>query len=165
MARNQRTEGQKEYDRNIITNLYLKGKSVRYIADYITERTDRTITYQTVHNDIKKIFDEWREERADLITNQITIELAKIDRLEQEANEMWEKSKEDYIQKGKKKKGKDGKVNYIEVTEDEKRGVGNPKYLDIIEKCIMDRCRLLELYSDKLKIEEKRERRPLIKFG
>jgi len=108
---------------NIKTNiagLYLKGYSYKQmIAD--TERVfGRKLSVKTIYSYINALVKEWREERINKIDDLKTIELNRINKLEQTYWEAWGAAKE---------------VD----------GVGDARFLSGIQWCIQMRCKLLRI--------------------
>jgi hypothetical protein len=140
MAR--RSKGERERDLNLITELYTKGRSYREIAFEVNQRHGRSITYQTVSNEIKKLLKEWKESREDIIDHQKYIELEKIDRLERTYWDGYEKSCQPVKKSSTKKKGSVQGVNDIEMIGSEETRVGDPRFLDGVKWCIEQRCKI-----------------------
>lgn len=139
---------EKERDRGIVAEYYIKGYSLRYIAQIIAQKVGNgySVNHNTVSNDINALLKEWRETRVQDIDSLKVLELEKLDKLERTYWEAWEKSIEDYKKKTVKAKGKasDGaKPDYKEMTETEMIAYGNPSYLQGIERCIDKRCKIL----------------------
>ena len=86
--------------------------------------------------------------------------------IRQEAQEMWEKSKEDYVKRKNKKAGRflgkngDGQnaidTDKIEESKEEIRAKGDPRYLEIMQKANQEEAKLLGLYAPE-KIEHEGE--------
>jgi hypothetical protein len=137
--------------------MFVRSFTLREIADFLNGRESVTyqITFQQVHYDVKKILQEWADERAELITNHIEKEIQKLDKIEAECWEAWEKSKSGKL----KTKIEDSVINQTgdivggKITERSiETSNGNPKYLDMIQECIDKRLKLLGLYKP-LRIE------------
>ncbi len=156
-----------EEDRNIITQLYLKGYSFRKIAELCESETGRSISHVTVRSDVKAILENFREERNELIEYNLTIELERINILELEYWQGWEKSKSDRKKKSVKSKVKEltnfpkaDKKNApnrvvtpleetIEYNDTEMVNMGDPRYLSGVQWCIEIRCKLLGIEAPK----------------
>jgi DNA-binding transcriptional MerR regulator len=155
---------------DIIAQLYKRGYSYREIRDEVMARLDlQSYSLQTVHKDVKRLLEEWRETRLESVDEAVQLELERINEIIREAWEAWEKSKQDgdktrtkqfgKLQSGDKNgeadsgKGDGGIVTVrVERTSEEVTGYGDPRYLEIIHRCLMERRKLLGLYSP-----EKRE--------
>lgn len=148
MARNKRNENEKLLDRVAITDMLLRNMSLRQIAEELNKKNEGRyeITFQQVYYDVKKLQQEWYQEAQELIEHGIVREIKKLDRIEAECWEAWEKSK-----KGKRSTimqggfvGEDGKEiagNIVNRKIDS--STGEVKYLEMIERCIIRRAELL----------------------
>lgn len=159
LASKRRTQVQREADLVIISELYLKGKSTRAIAGHLG------LSQSQIMYDIKDILARWEEKairNIDALKNQ---ELARINMLEREYWEGWERSQADKVVTSKATKRKaaelgDGRDDdgepteivdpgSIEVTDTEQitGNVGNPAFLAGVQWCISERCKLLGIYA------------------
>jgi len=152
LKKNKRSDYQKESDRVFIANLLVKCFVIREIARQLNEKNKiegrgYTLSFQQVHSDIKLIYAEWKEQKMEFIDSKMEHETAKLDKIESECWEAWERSKE-----GKRKTVIEGgeivagqmsggslKEREIETT------FGDTKFLDIIQKCMDRRAALLGL--------------------
>lgn len=139
---------------DIIAKLYKHGYSYREIREEVMQRLDLdAYSLQTVKKDIDVLLEQWRTERSIDIEANIGAELARIDEIIREAWEAWEKSKEDGEITRNKQKGvpnaETGEITtaYIEKVVNEQRNCGDPRYLDIIDKQLKERRKLLGLYA------------------
>lgn len=138
----------------IIAPLYRKGWTEREITAEVRKRLDRP-KYNQAHCDIQRLLKEWQEERLTDTDTKITAEVARLKLVIREAWEAWEKSKEDYHGKRQTQVGlpcenpASGQVTMETVKaimyDAEKRGLGDPRYLDIILKAETQICKLLGL--------------------
>lgn len=140
----------------IIAPLYRKGWTEREITEEVRKRLDMPkYAYSTAHTDIQRLLKEWQEERLTDTDAKITSEVARLKLVIREAWEAWEKSKEDYHEKTKSQQGlpkvdEQGVQIGIDTIkammyDAEKRGLGDPRYLDIILKAETQICKLLGL--------------------
>jgi hypothetical protein len=85
----------------IISKLYLAGYLQRQIPAMLKEKSgaDYTLSQQMVSLDIKRVQKMWRDSAIRDFDKQRERELAKIDLLELEAWEQWERSKQDFVSK------------------------------------------------------------------
>jgi len=145
-----RNDEQMKADEVFITELYLKGYSYRKIADAIKNDKEKsyTISYVSVGKVVKKIVAQWKEESKDNIEDWVNLELQKIANLEQQYWEQWEESKISYKRKSTKE-GRNSLGPYKEKREDEVKMIGDPRYLQGVERCIQKRCDLLGLDKPK----------------
>lgn len=138
----------------IIAPLYRRGWTEREITAEVRKRLDRP-KYNQAHCDIQRLLKEWREERLTDTDEKITSEVARLKLVIREAWEAWEKSKEDYhLQKSTQhgqplfdERGKQISIETVKAImyDAEKRGFGEPRYLDIIIKAETQICKLLGL--------------------
>jgi hypothetical protein len=136
----------------IIAPLYRKGWTEREITAEVRKRLDSP-KYNQAHCDIQRLLKEWREERLTDTDAKITSEVARLKLVIREAWDAWEKSKEDYHEKTSTQQGlpvvdERGRQVSIETIKAvmyvaEKRGFGEPRYLDIIIKAETQICKLL----------------------
>jgi hypothetical protein len=147
---NKRGPGQMESDKLFIAGLLVKSVTIREITRRLNEHnTERgySLSHVQVYKDIKSIYQEWKEAKNDLIDTKMDLELAKLDKMEDECWDAWERSKE-----GKRKTVIEGgqmigsqlsggtiKEREIETT------FGDTKFLDIIQRCMEKRAALLGL--------------------
>ena len=138
----------------IIAPLYRKGWTEKEITEEIRRRLDRP-KYNQAHADIQRLLKEWQDERLEDTEAKITAEVARLKLVIKEAWEMWEKSKEEYHEKtstqlGVPKTDEQGVLTNIAtvkaiMNDAERRGKGDPRYLDIILKAENQICKLLGL--------------------
>lgn len=154
----------------IVSQLYLRGNSIRKIRAEVMRRLDlKTYSVDTVHKDIKRLLAEWHESRLENIDDSIQLELTRIDETVCELWEQWEKSKQDYTKTSRKRKGAPVRNNqqgdngqqqqgnnirtiWTEENSTEVQGLGDPSYIAEIRQQLAERRKLLGLYS-----AEKRE--------
>ena len=148
---------------DIIAQLYKRGYSYRQIQAEVMARLDLpSYSLNTVHRDVKRMLEEWRDTRIENLDLAIQLELERIDDLIREAWEAWDKSKQDYEKTQTKQTGTptqpatnssasdgDGKIVTVKIerTSEEITKYGNPRYLEVIHKNLAERRKLLGLYS------------------
>ena len=166
---------------DIISELYKRGYGYREIRDEVMARLDLpSYSLRTVSKDVNKLLEEWRESRIENLDLALQLELERIDAIIKEAWSAWEKAKEDYTARNNKQKGVPG--NLVEPRAGSTEGEGNanntpepqrneeivtvameqqtkdvvctgdPRYLEVIHKSLIERRKLLGLYAP-----EKRE--------
>lgn len=143
-----RDQKQREADRVFIESLMIQGHSYRAIAVKLGEVRPYSITSTTVRTDGLAIRAEWKAQRLSMMDNHVEAELVKLDKIESEAWDAWERSKRDAVRKkverettGKgKRKGE--KVKQSATTEGRD---GDPRYLAIIADVSRRRAALLGL--------------------
>lgn len=155
---------------DIISELYKRGYSYREIRDEVMARLDlSSFSLRTVSKDVNRLLQEWRETRIENTDLALQLELERLDAIVKEAWAAWEKSKEDYTTRNSKQKGVPGdlvkKSDYegsdtkseeiitVQMEQSSKEVVctGDPRYLDIIHKALIERRKLLGLYAPEKK--------------
>ena len=132
-----RKPDQREKDLVDIARLYLQGQNQTSIAAVIG------VTQQTVSADLKLIRKRWRESSLKDFDEAIAQEIAKIDLVEAEYWQQWDKSKLPRHTRKTEKCSQGAKTTAIEEP-----GLCNPQYLNGVMNCIDRRCRLLGLDSE-----------------
>ena len=132
-----RSNSQKHKDRLIVSDLYLKG----YTQQYIGEKLGISIT--TVCRDIKVLIRWWKRSSVKNIDSLKQIELNKINKLEIEYWEAWERSKNDAEQKIKRQRqtANNEPINEAQIKSDSQNG--DPRYLAGVQWCIEKRCKII----------------------
>jgi predicted transcriptional regulator len=120
--------------RQAVADLYVQGFSQMAIAERLG------ISQATVSADLKQIRREWRESAIRDFDHAQDRELAKIDRLEREAWEAWERS-----QRPQQSAVLEGEGAQQPRRKTMRSQNGDPRYLDLVHKCIAARCALLGL--------------------
>ena len=133
MAR--RSKAQRERDLAQISQRYLRGEPQTRIAETLD------VSQQTVSNDLKELQRRWQASALVDLNAAKAQELAKIDNLEREYWEAWERSCEDAGTVVKKAKEGGAK----EATQTIKGQAGDPRFLTGVQWCIERRCKLLGL--------------------
>lgn len=144
---------------DIISELYKRGYSYREIRDEVMARLDlSSYSLRTVSKDVNRLLEEWRETRIDNTDLALQLELERLDAIVKEAWAAWEKSKTDYERKKAKQQGVPGNEEdngivtvKLEQQKEEVICYGDPRYLDIIHKALIERRKLLGLYAPEKK--------------
>lgn len=144
---------------DIISQLYKRGYTYREIREEVMTRLDLpTYSLRTVHCDVQRLLAEWRATRVKNTDLNVQLELQRIDELIKEAWAAWDKSKQDYERKRARQIGvplseEDGGINTLRVEQSAENvnSCGDPRYLDIIHKLLIERRKLLGLYSPERK--------------
>ncbi len=134
MAKPQSTS-QRERDITLISDMYLKG--MRQVD--IAVKTGHS--QSTVSRYINRAIERWQKDQVHNIDAQRTVELEKINNIELEAWNAWERSKSDKETKSKKQTSEDR----TEVQYRTESLVGDPRFLQQVQWCINKRCELLGL--------------------
>jgi hypothetical protein len=145
--------------RNKIAQYYFEGKKQFEMATLLS------VSEGQISQDLKHLRVVWQKRAFDSIDVKIAEELAKIDNLERELWEAWDKSRTDHTKTMNKAKGKANSVNpdYKEITETEVIKDGEPRFLQGVERCIERRCKLLGLDAPS-KIEAKVDEHSFLHF-
>jgi hypothetical protein len=123
--------------RNQVAELYVQGRYQAEIGQLLG------VTQQQVSLDLKAIQQEWLKASVRNFDTIRAEQLAKIDRIEREAWQAWERSlkqREVTIQEVTESATRINKVTLRKEGQD-----GDPRYLQVIQKCIDQRCDLLGL--------------------
>lgn len=151
---------------DIIAGLYKRGYSYREIRNEVMARLDlKSYSLETVHKDIGRLLKEWRDTRIENFDHTVQLELERIDEIIKEAWAAWDKSKTDYERKKAKQQGipgggengengENGDVVTVKMEQQREEVIcyGDPRYLEVVHKNLIERRKLLGLYSP-----EKRE--------
>lgn len=148
---------------DILSGLYKRGYSYREMRLEVMSRLNlKTYSLQTVKEDISSLLEEWRNTRIEDLDLALQLELERINTLIKEAWEAWEKSKENYKRVKNAQKGipgtpeldedgneKPGQIATVEMRQNSEDVVcyGDPRYLDVINRLLIERRKLLGLYS------------------
>lgn len=127
-----------ELRRVAVAKYFSYGWNQFQIADKVG--TDRS----TVSRDLKMLEQRWKKEAVDEIAALKARELIKINNLEREAYDAWEKSKSEKVTKAKKQSGQSESAR-IELSTKLEGTFGDKRYLDTVQWCIDRRCKLLGL--------------------
>jgi hypothetical protein len=151
-----RTNGELRKDRIDIAKLYVQGYGPTYIAHWMSENRSYSLSVATISRDIAVVKREWREQYLPDIDAMKAVELARLDSLIQEAWAGWYASRktketsetEQMTQETKAKTGSVAKPIYYEETKSklkQEQRDGDYRFLEMIDKCINRRCRILGL--------------------
>ena len=129
-----RSPSQIARDRRKMADLYLQG----WLQCDIAERLG--LSAPTVSNDLRSLQSEWRKSALVDFNKAKANELAKIDRLEREYWEAWQRSVQDA--ETTRQEG-DPRSKPTKVVKTYKGQCGNPQFLAGVQWCIERRCKLL----------------------
>lgn len=144
-----RIPAQRQDDITFCTRLFLRGVALRKIAEELNKRNavlgrGYTVTWVSVWQDLRAIMVEWKREHMNTIEEYVLIELKKLDAIEVEAWEAWEKSKT--VKERKKMKPAmdgDNALDCVELVEE--TTAGDPRFLDMLLNVQRRRAKLLGL--------------------
>ena len=132
-----RSKSQKHKDRLKISDWYLKGYTQQWIAGQLG------LNVSTICRDIKVLIRWWKRSSVKNIDSLKQIELNKINKLEIEYWEAWERSKNDAEQKIKRQRqtANNEPINEAQIKSDSQNG--DPRYLAGVQWCIEKRCKII----------------------
>lgn len=130
-----------EQRRNKVSAMYLAGKNQYEIAEACG------CSQQQISLDLKKIRAEWRTERVAKIDAHMDKELARLDQVEAEAWQAWERSKRNEVTKQEKSGNRPGDQGgpFDEKSKTVRGQAGDPRFLSVVLDCVKKRCELLGL--------------------
>ena len=134
----------------IISELYLKGYSYRQIATkaFSDKNAAYTLSHTQIGTDMKRMLLDWREERDGNVDEWVNAQLIKLDLLEQTYWTSFEKSVKAFT-RTKTKTGSNSFGTIDETSMEDMLMLGDPRYLQGVERCIQKRCDLLGLDKPK----------------
>lgn len=143
----QRDAVQRDRDMVDIAAKYLSGRTLREITSWLNANRPYQSTVGVVTHDLERARIIWRERAATLVGERKVEELARLDRIEREAWDCFERSKSDKTRKyGERRAPGEGKPSEVVGQETEQRD-GNPKFLEVILRCVEQRLDVLGLKS------------------
>lgn len=137
-----RTPEQRENDLVFCTDLFLRGYSYRQISDLLNQRNAKMgldyaiVPPMRVYKDLKQLLINWKREHEENIDLYITKELSKLDKIEAELWDAWERSKKRIVSKIRQSGLKKVRSETF---------AGNPRYLDLVLSVQQRRAKLLGL--------------------
>lgn len=137
-----RTPEQRENDLVFCTDLFLRGYSYRQISDLLNQRNAKMgldyaiVPPMRVYKDLKQLLINWKREHEENIDLYITKELSKLDKIEAELWDAWERSKKRIVSKIRQSGLKKERSETF---------AGNPRYLDLVLSVQQRRAKLLGL--------------------
>ena len=154
-AATERRQVEREQHRNLISDLYLRGNSFRAIQQEVKKAFGKALSMSTIHADVTALRNEWKEQRIALLDEATDLELKKLDAIEVEAWEAWQKSKSGERMTRTKKSSTPvtNAKNATTITQpdetitEERDSPGDPRFMAIIMKVSDQRSRLLGLYK------------------
>lgn len=168
-----RNKAEIELDKLVIAKLYLEQKTQLQIADWIRRNRPYNLSVAVISGILKALFQEWRTQAVHKIDELKARDLAKLLDLEATATEAWQRSlltseKTTHEHDGSepkpefKKNGKPYKTKpHLRVSVVKENRDGDPRFLEIILKCIAQRSEILG-YKPNRKIDEGGEDAPII---
>ena len=141
---NVRTEREIERDAVLIADWYIRGWTHLQMTDALNAAhyEGRELSRRMISYDVQKMLKRWRDKAVGDVGVRKAEELARIDRLETEYWEAWDRSKESSKTVQAKKGGESQTV--IQTVKDSD---GDPRYLQGVQWCIEQRCKIIGLYA------------------
>lgn len=127
--------------RSIVAKLFLQGMWQSDIAKHVN------VTQQQVSKDIAVIRDTWRKSTIEDYNSKVDEELAKINLLEQEYYDAWNRSKDPFKARSIKGRQVGESSEIVEKQERTEERNGDPRYLQGVQWCIEQRCKILGIPS------------------
>lgn len=152
-----RTPDQVLRDRAETARLYLQGVPQHEIA------AKQGVTREQITYDLNVIRAEWVKNAQEGMTELVARELAKLDRIEAEAWAAWERSCKSRERK-RTKKTTGGESDRLEAQVETEERDGDPRWLEIVAKCVDQRCKLRGLNAPQkhehqvTSVDERRDR-------
>lgn len=141
----QRTRMQAAQDREVIADMYCRGRSQWEIANKLG------LAQSTISYDLKKVRAVWRERSVANFDIHVANELAKIDTVERTYWEAWAKSQQPRRKSEKASTFRGEKYSTESAsTELEAERDGNPEFLKGVERCIRQRIDLLGIKAPEM---------------
>jgi hypothetical protein len=159
-----RSEAEQEMDLVEEARLYLRGYSLHEVVKYIADNRPYSLTPQTVAADMVEIRERWRAQYLANFDDVKAQELARLDRLELAYWTEYDKSKQDKdtietVKVNDEWEAAKNKTNPADtkasgysrtrVKHTREKMLGNPVYLQGVQWCIQQRCKILGLDSPK----------------
>lgn len=147
MAAPKFTKAQREANLLKVSDLYLTGKTQAHIAGVIGCSQPQVSAY------LRKLYKRWQDAATINIDHLKARELARLDKIEAEAWSAWERSQADA--ETETTSTFDGKATSTLKREGQ---VGDPRFLDIVNKCIAQRCKIIGIEApQKIEMRDWRE--------
>jgi hypothetical protein len=137
--------------RRKVADLYLKGWTQEAIATFFE------VTQATISRDIEQVRAEWREEASIDFEEAQCHALHKLDLVEREAWSAWQRSQSPLATAART----EGSENKVTSRSSLKHSYGDPRFLDLVHKCVAQRSLLLGLNAAPAAGEELHEHEPL----
>lgn len=151
------TLAQKELLKNELSRLYVDGYGVYQMQQYLKDREILSVSIPTIYKHIDLVLEDWHRENVDNVDKQISGELMKLSRAEQEYWDAWTRSKGSVVNKtvrrvgrpkgGKREEGNNPdelKTYEVEDTTKTIELIGDVRFLEGYERCITKRIEILQ---------------------
>lgn len=144
IGEHKRTKQQIIEDHSKIAQLFVQAYSLREIAAELSKVRSYTLSHQQICKDIKTVVAQWKTDTSAFIDERMESDLMKLERIENEAWQAWERSKGI---KRTRTKTKVGEV--VTKTIKDENLIGDPKFLEVIRQVLQDRANLLGYMAPK----------------
>lgn len=147
-----RSKAEREHDLVVTAKLYLQGKNHWEIQDAINESHEYHLSRNQITYDIKDLHNRWRESALVSFDEAMAMELAKIDVLEQEYWQAWQRSVGTHreVTKSTEQSGGDKEPwKKSKAVIREKELAGDPRFLEGVRWCIQKRMDIFGLEAPK----------------
>jgi hypothetical protein len=141
MSAVRRTKEQRENDLEIIAKLFIQKRTHEEIAAHLRANRPYRVSRHIVSYDLGEIMERWRTTALNSVQAWKMEQLARLNVLEREAWDAWERSQKDRSSKSQSV-GPDG-ARHTNVRLDQSDG--DPRFLAVVFQCIEYRCRILGL--------------------
>jgi hypothetical protein len=140
----------RETQAELICRYRAQSYSFREVAEMVSNDTGVKITHITAFNDYIKALTEAKKRVEKTATHGLVSELEKLDRLENQYWQAWEKSGGKISKKKVKKNGSKGDIAQVEAEEKEQNG--DASFLNGIKACIELRCKMMGYIKNSMDI-------------
>ena len=140
-----------EKQKELICRYRAKSYSFREIAEIVSKETGVKITHQTAFNDYIEALEAAKKQVEQTSTYGLISELEKLDRLEHQYWQAWEKSLGKTSKKKVRKKGSQDNDTQVEAEEQEQNG--EVAFLNGIKACIELRCKMMGYITSNIDIK------------
>lgn len=145
MMASRRTVVEIDRDRLDTAVHYLAGKSLREIAEWFSKNRPYKVNVSHVARDLECVRIIWRERASQLVGERKAEELARLDRVEAEAWDAWDRSKKDSTKKFGERRTPSGGAAVETLGQQTEQRDGNPKFLELVARCVEKRLDILGL--------------------
>lgn len=164
-----RTKGEMEEDKRYLALWYVQGYSQREMCQMISQVRGREYGSGVISGTLKKIREAWIEEYMPPYAEMQAKELARLDKMERELWDAWERSKRDAeaeTVEESHESGKDGVYDRNKTVRDRAGRDGDPKFIEQILKVVDKRAKIVGLYqASKVEVDWRKEAEAAIGDG
>ena len=139
-----RTKEQILEDRVKVAEMFVQSYTLRQIAEEVCKDRPYKLSHVQICQDIKTVVAQWKTDTSAFIDERMESDLMKLERIENEAWQAWERSKGIKRTRTKTKVG-----DVVTNTIKDENLVGDPKFLEVIRQVLQDRANLLGYMAPK----------------